>query len=233
MDDRQLSFDRKTHLLYSKSVRTVIRKKLLSKYPEPQAEALWAQTQREYVKILDLIPYLGGRKNPQAQPVYDCAALFAYYTVVPEKPTPEEFGQMNTDLFLPDFARMRFVNLNNRIVMGLARRIWSHVAKITRKHRQDWPGNYIMEMADAPEGARYYFRRCPIAELAKKLGYTHLMGPVCNPDYPMLQAMHGSLIRTQTCAFGDYCDFWIVGSESKELRRHPLKKDEWGFWYNE
>lgn len=233
MKDRDLIFDRKTHLLYSKAVRRVIQKELRADYPEAEAEALWEQTQREYVKILDLIPNLGGKKNMQAQAVYDCAALFAYYTAVPDKPTLEEFGRMNEELFLPDFTRLRFVNLNNHLLMNAAWHIWNHLAKVNRRHRRDWPGNYLMEMVPVPEGAKYLFHRCPIAELAKKLGYTHLMGPVCNPDYPMIRAMHGRLIRTETCAFGACCDFWIVGSESRFVREHPERKSETGFLYNE
>ena len=233
MREKDLQFDRTRHLLYSKTVRKVIQNHLNLHYPPDRAAALWEQIQLAYVRMLDLIPYLGGKKNGQAGSVYDCAALFAYYQVVPDKPTLEEFGQMNDELFLPAMERVGFANLNKPVFGWLANRIWTTLANRSRRHREDWPGNYIMEMRPCPEGSKYVFLRCPIAELARKLGYTHLMPAMCNPDYPMLRSLHGGLIRRTTCANGDCCDFWIVGSESEFLRRHPCRKSPEGYLYNE
>ena len=233
MKDRQLKFDRNTHLLYSRTVKKVIRAHLAMHYPAPRAEQLWEQTQLAYVRILDLMDYMGGKHNSQAGSVYDCAALFAYYQAVPDKPTLEEFGQMNDELFLPAMQRVGFANLNRPVFMKAAHFIWAALSKRSARNRQDWPGNYHMEMRPCPEGSKYVFLRCPIAELAKKLGYTHLMPAMCNPDYPMLKCLRGDLIRTSTCAFGDCCDFWIVGDQSACLKKHPRKTSPEGFLYNE
>ena len=78
-----------------------------------------------------------------------------------------------------------------------------------------------------------YFCAAPIAELAKKLGYTHLMPAMCNPDYPMLKLLHAGLIRKSTCANGELCDFWIVGDKSEMLEKHPCKTSPEGYLYNE
>ena len=233
MNDKELQFDRCTHLLYSKTVKKVIQAHLAMHYSPAQADDYWGQIQLAYVKMLDLMPYMGGKKNGQAGSVYDCAALFAYYQVVPEKPSLEEFGQMNNELFLPTFQRAGYLNLNNPLAMKAAKFIWTVLSRKSAKHREDWPGNYHMEMRPCPEGAKYVFLRCPIAELAKRLGYTHLMPAMCNPDYPMLQCMHGGLIRSTTCANGDQCDFWIVGDKSPFLQKHPRRKSPEGYLYNE
>ena len=233
MQEKELRFDRKKHLLYSKTVKSVIQKHLAAHYPPQQAQQYWEDTQRAYVDMLDLIPYLGGKKNGQAGSVYDCAALFAYYQAVPDKPDLAEFGQMNDELFLPTLQRGSFADLNKPVFMGAARFIWTTLSKRSASHRQDWPGNYIMEMRDCPEGAKYVFLRCPIAELAKKLGYTHLMPAMCNPDYPMLKCLKGGLIRSTTCANGDYCDFWVVGDKSEYLKQYLVKTSPEGYQYND
>ena len=129
--------------------------------------------------------------------------------------------------------RKGFADLNRPWMMKGAGCIFKTLARSSAKHREDWPGNYHMDLRPVPEGVKYVFLRCPIAELAKKLGYTHLMPAMCNPDYPMLAQMHAGLIRTTTCAFGDCCDFWIVGDKSPLLKEHPQKQDRAGYWYNE
>ena len=233
MKDKELKFDRKKHLLYSNAVKKVIKAHLAKRYEPAEAEKYWEETQKAYVNILELMPYMGGKKNSQAGSVYDCAALFAFYQAVPDKPELKEFGEMNDELFLPGFQRIGFFDLNKPIFMKAAAAIWTSLSKKNLKHRQDWPGNYIMEMRPCPEGSKYVFLRCPIAELAKKLGCTELMPAMCNPDYPMIKCLKGRLIRSTTCANGELCDFWIVGDKSSEIREHPQKLSPEGYIYNE
>ena len=232
MKEKDLVFDRKKHLLYSKAVKKVIRAHLAVRYVPAEADRYWEAIQKAYVEMLDLVPFMGGKKNGQSASLYDCAALFAFYQVVPDKPDLVEFGQMNDELFLPVFERATFLDLNHPMLMRLAKHIWTKVAQRCADHQQDWPGNYIMEMRPCPEGTKYVFLRCPIAELAKKLGYTHLMPAMCNPDYPMLHCMHAGLIRETTCANGDCCDFWIVGDQSNYLKERPCRQNPEGYLYN-
>ena len=179
------------------------------------------------------MPFIGGKKNGQAGSVYDCAALFAYYKVVPDKPTLEEFEKMNEELFMPIMEKGHWVNLNNPFAMKAADFIYKTLSKKSKKHREDWPGNYTMETEKVHEGTKYYFRTCPIADMAKRLGYTHLMPAMCNPDYPMLKALRGGLIRTSTRACGDYCDFWVVGSDSSLLKAYSQTRKENGYIISE
>ncbi len=46
---------------------------------------------------------------------------------------------------------------------------------------------------DKDKGIYYEFTSCPIADFAKAHGYLGLMPAFCNPDYPMIKAMHGGL----------------------------------------
>ena len=234
MKESQLVFDRKKHLLYSRKAKQVIRTYLLREYGPERAEQLWEEVQRTYVQFLDTVPYLGGRKNLQAGSVYDCIALFACYEAVPDKPTLAQFEQMNDDLFVPANGKKKPVSLNWGWGIRMAHRIFSFIAKNIHKHQEDWPGNYHMEVEpfDPEIGVRYRFTTCPIADFARAHGYTHMMSAMCNPDYPLIEALHGGLIRTTTCSNGSCCDYWIVGDRSKHLNHNPLIRDEAGYLKN-
>ena len=233
MREKEPEFDRNKHLIYSSECRKVILNHLHRHYPDAQAEQLWKDIRRDYCTVVDLIPYLGGKKNSQSQAVYDCAALFSYYRCVPQKPSLQEFSEMNEELFVPTFTRLGFLDLNRPLLMKVADGIWRHLARVNAEKREEWPGNYIMEMVSCCEGSKYVFQRCPIAELAKKLQLSEMMPAMCNPDYPMLKAIHGGLIRKSTCANGDCCDFWIVPDQSRLLEKYPCHRDERGFITNE
>ena len=234
MRDSQLVFDRNKHRLYSPKAKKVIRNRLLRDYPPQQAEVLWEQVQRTYIRFLETVPYMGGKKNFQAGSVYDCIALFAYYEAVPDKPTLEQFEQMNEDLFVPANGRKKPLSLNWRWGIRMAHRIFSGVERNIKRHQEEWPGNYHMEVEpfDPAVGVRYRFLTCPIADFARAHGYTHLMSAMCNPDYPLLAALRGGLIRTTTCANGSCCDYWIVGDRSEHLKNNPLIRDEAGYLKN-
>ena len=233
MEDNNLTFDKKKHLLYSKDAKRIILKHLHMNFPEDE-ESLWNEIQLKYIEFLETAPYIGGKKNMQAQPVYDCYSLFAYYEVVPVKPTMAELEDMNSELFLTQTEKRRFINLNNPIFIRLANTVFTLLSKNIRKHENEYEDNYIMEVLpfDKNEGIRYKFHRCPIAEFAKVHGHTDIMAPFCNPDYPLIEVMHGKLIRTTTCANGAFCDYTIVGDKSPKIQNHPEYKDENGFVRN-
>lgn len=234
MKERELIFDRKKHLLYSKTAKKVILKHLSDAYSGADADKIWERIQKTYVNFLEDMPFIGGRKNAQARGVYDSIALFAYYKAVPDKPSFEELSTMNNETFVPAMQRMGFLNMNRKWVQRLQHFIFCSIAKKAKKHEQDWLGNYHMEVRayDKKKGIYYEFTSCPIADFAKRHGYNDLMPAFCNPDYPMLKAMHGGLIRKCTCSHGSCCDYWIVGDQSKYLKEHPLNKDSSGYLYN-
>ena len=222
------------HLMYSRAAKRVISRHLEADFSPSQAERLWDDIHRIYLGFLADLPPLGGKQNFQAGSVYDCIALFAYYEALPVKPTLEEFEQLNLELFLPPMKKRGFLNLNWRFAPRAAHFIFAHLAKVGKQHAEQWTGNYHMEVEpfDPAVGVRYRFTTCPIADFARKHGYTHLMPALCNPDFPMLAALHGGLIRTTTCANGDCCDYWIVGDRSPHLKEHPLQKDDAGYLRN-
>lgn len=235
MKEKELRFDRSRHLLYSRTVKKVMLKHLAETYDTDAADRIWGQIQETYVKFLEDMPFIGGRKNAQARGVYDSIALFAYYEAVPDKPSFEEISVMNLETFVPAMQRKGFLNMNRSWVLRLQHFVFKSIAQKAKRHEREWVGNYHMEVRpyDRDKGIYYEFTSCPIADFAKRNGYSDIMPAFCNPDYPMLEAMHGGLIRKSTCAHGSCCDYWIVGNRSAYLEKHLLKKDEEGYFYNE
>ena len=222
------------HLMYSKTAAKVMLTYLRDHFSHEEAQRLMEEILRQYQSFLTDLPDLGGKKNPQAQSVYDCIALFALYEVLPQKPVLGIFEELVNQIFVPAYKRICIANMNRHYMQKIAARIFSHLSAKGQAHLTDWPGNYRMEALpyDPEIGVRFRFTSCPIAEFAKKHGYTHLMPAMCNPDYPTLAPIRAGLIRTQVCATDACCDYWIVGNNSPHLKEHPLYRDEMGFLRN-
>ena len=253
MRERDLPIDRKKHVMYSSSVKKLILKRLNTLYDKETSLAKWEKVQKQYVKFLEDLPYLGGKgcRHNGCGGTYDCIALFAFYEVertssfLDTLEAKKVLEEMNNSLFLPSFSRMgKILNCNS----NFARKILHFAFNITSKGdkkvayktpdvnpNDEWPGGgYIMKVAPYKDERVYYrFNRCPIAEFAKKHNYLHIMSAFCNGDYPALDKVHASLIRNHTCANSDYCDFLIVGSNSEDAKKHPRKIDEKGYIYND
>lgn len=64
MKDKKLPFDRKCHVLYSRSCKKEILAKIALHYPEAEREAVWKKVQRQYaVYLSDWRTDLGGKKE--------------------------------------------------------------------------------------------------------------------------------------------------------------------------
>lgn len=238
MNEKDLNFDRKKHVCYSKKVKKVIQEHLRMHYPADEADELWEKIQLQYVEFLKDLPYLGGKKctHNGVGGTYDCIAIFAYYEVQEKKPLIDELYEMNNKTFLPSFEILgKVVNANNPFILRLMNGAFVSTAKKDNQKSEEIPNGYIMKVApyDKEKGIHYQFDRCPIAEFAKVHNYLDLMPAFCNGDYPAMELMHAGLIRKHTCANSNICDYWIVGDESPYLKEHPKKTDEKGYWFND
>ena len=232
MKDSELNFDRRCHVLYSKPCKKQILAKIALHYPQPQQEGIWTQVQRQYETYLsDWRTDLGGKKNFHNGPGgnYDCIALMAYYTVCREVTSLAEIEQMEGELFLPSFQKLKFVDCNKPFFKKLLYR-----AFLNAKKQCDKWGDFQMNVTPFDPGKPIYyeFTACPTAEFAKKHDLLEVMPALCNPDFVSMELLHAKLIRKTTCSNGCKCDYTICGDQDPYCKEHPEYRDEAGYRRN-
>ena len=115
MKDKQLLFDRKSHVLYSKPCKKEIQAKIALHYPEAEREMIWEKVQRQYAEFLsDWRTDLGGKRNFHngVGGTYDCIAIMSYYVVCKAVTSFREIEEMEENLILPTFRKLKFVDCN-------------------------------------------------------------------------------------------------------------------------
>ena len=115
MKDSELQIDRKNHVLYSKPCKKEIRAKIALHYPATEREATWEKVQRQYIDFLsDWRTDLGGKKNFHngVGGTYDCIAIMSYYVVCKAVTSFREIEEMEENLILPTFRKLKFVDCN-------------------------------------------------------------------------------------------------------------------------
>lgn len=232
MKDNELVFDRNCHVLYTKRCKKGILEKIARHYAPEEREAVWERVQRQYVDFLsDWRTDLGGSKNFHngAGGTYDCIALMAYYVICKSATDLAEIEEMEANLFLPAFRKMKFVDCNKPIFQKLMYRAFQNAKKQCDK----W-GDYQMNLAPFEPGKPIYyeFTHCPTAEFAQKHGLSEVMPALCNPDFVGMELIHARLVRKTTCANGCRCDYTICGDRDPYLKDHPEYRDEAGYRRN-
>ena len=232
MKDRELQLDRSCHVLYSRSCKKEIQKKIALHYPPREREAVWERVQRQYADFLsDWRTDLGGRRNFHNGKGgnYDCIALMAYYVVCKAVTSLAEIEEMEGSLFLGAFWKMKFVDCGKPFFKRLMYR-----AFLNAKRQCDKWGDFQMNVApfDKNKPIYYEFTECPTAEFAKKHNLLEVMPALCNPDFEAMECVHARLVRKTTCANGERCDYTICGDHDPYLKEHPEYRDEAGYRRN-
>ena len=115
MRDSELQIDRSCHVLYSKPCKKEILAKITLHYPEVEREAVWEQVQLRYAELLSKWRTdLGGKKNFHngVGGTYDCIAIMSYYVVCKAITSFREIEEMEENLILPTFRKLKFVDCN-------------------------------------------------------------------------------------------------------------------------
>ena len=167
MKDSELQFDRTCHMLYSKPCKKEILAKIALHYPEAEREAAWEQVQRQYVEFLsDWRTDLGGKKNFHngAGGAYDCIAILSYYAACRTVTSFREIEEMEENLILPSFRKLKFVDCNKPFFRKLMYKAFTRAKSLC----DQWH-DYEMDVAPfVPDKPIYYeFTACPAAQFCK------------------------------------------------------------------
>ena len=212
------------------------KKEILAKitlhYPEVEREAVWEQVQLRYAELLSKWRTdLGGKKNFHngVGGTYDCIAIMCFYDVCRDVVTFREMEEIEENLILPSFRKLRFVDINKPFWKKLMYRAFS----TAQKHCDTWH-DYEMDVApyETDKPIYYEFTACPAAEFAKRFGFADIMPALCNVDYASMELLHAKLVRTTTCVDGCRCDYTICGDKDPYVKEHPEYRDENGYRRN-
>ena len=166
MKDSELQFDRTCHVLYSRPCKKEILAKIALHYPEAEREAVWEKVQRQYVEFLsDWRTDLGGKKNFHngAGGTYDCIAILSYYAACRAVTSFREIEEMEENLILPSFRKLKFVDCNKPFFRKLMYKAFTRAKSLC----DQWH-DYEMDVApfDPDKPIYYEFTACPAAEFA-------------------------------------------------------------------
>ena len=232
MRESELQFDRHCHVVYSRSCRKQIRKRIAYHYPKELRESIWEKVQIQYVHYLsDWRRDLGGIRNFHNGPggTYDCIALFSYYTVCKSVTSFREIEEIEEDLILPSFRQLWFVNCNRPFWKKLMYKAFQNAEKGCAVW-QDYAMTVSPYRKDSP--LCYAFTACPVEEFARKNGLMEILPALCNVDYVSMELLHARLVRTTTCGTGNTCDYAIYGDQDPCLKKHPEYIDKEGYRRN-
>ncbi len=232
MKDSELQFDRSCHVLYSKPCKKEIQKKITLHYPAERCNEVWEQVQRQYVDFLSRWRTdLGGKDNFHNGKggTYDCVAIMSYYVVCRSVTSFREIEEIEENLILPAFRKLKFVDCNKPFWKKLMYKAFTR-AKSLCDRWHDYEMNVAPFRKDKP--IYYEFTACPAAEFTKKFGLEDIMPALCNVDYASMEQIHAKLIRTATCANGCKCDYTICGDRDPYIKEHPEYRDKTGYRRN-
>lgn len=162
-----------------------------------------------------------GPGNPMAMNAYFAYVFAAAWLGSGRRITPEEMGQVMTDVLESPLMRRVFgmTDLNRRP------KKWEQDMRRYQAwyeaHGGEYPVNWVVNFDENrhKEGSFYYFTRCPICEFCQREGISQLMPALCATDEVMFRLQHGKLHREHTLANGEgMCDYWITGDRREEAR---------------
>ena len=163
MKDNELLFDRKSHVLYSKPCKKEIQAKIALHYPKAEWETVWEKVQQQYAVFLsDWRTDLGGKRNFHngVGGTYDCIAIMSYYVVCKAVTSFREIEEMEENLILPTFRKLKFVDCNKPFWRKLM-----YKAFVRAKSGCDKLHDYEMSVApyETDKPIYYEFTSCPAA----------------------------------------------------------------------
>ncbi|MBQ9648118.1 MAG: L-2-amino-thiazoline-4-carboxylic acid hydrolase [Oscillospiraceae bacterium] len=194
----------------------MIRKSIAKRYGKELADRSIRRGKAEYRGLLARADELGPG-NPMASNAYFAYAFAAAWLGGGKRLTPEEMGEVMTDVLNGPLLRFVFGMTDlNRTPKKWYKDMKKYEAWY-RKNGGDYPVNWVVNFDESlhREGSYYYFTRCPICEFCEREGIGELMPALCATDEVMFRLQHGRLHREHTIAGGDnVCDYWVTGDKA-------------------
>lgn len=196
--------------------KTWIKKELNKKYSSDYAAEKYQEIIEIYEKFSNDAPAIGGKDNPMSKNFYGALSAFAYYECMNRNMSSKEISHMCFGMMIGDRkgGQLSMFNLNNKLVQKIFHGLFRLRAKKLNRHKKDgsWNNTWGMEVnpLNHKKGISIHLVGCPIADFAKKNGYSELMPYFCETDKAVIEHFGGTLCREHTVADGyEDCDYWI------------------------
>lgn len=190
-----------------------VQKWLAERYGTQDAASIWEDVARNYGSYLAEAPAYGGKKSGHARAIYGALLIYALYEALPDQPPIAELQDFVQSMFMGPFVALgKVIDLNHAPCMWLIDKVFQSTGRRDRREIATWPAGFVnvSEPYDREHRAsRYHFTQCPVAELAKSHGLTHVLPLMCNSDFFGIEQIGGRLIRCGTCGNADRCDYLV------------------------
>ena len=208
-----------------KIVEEVLQRYLKKHFPD-RKDKIVKKAHELFPELMKTAPDLGGKENDLAYNMDLFILFIAYYEASDHLIDGEAFDEIFEDLYqtLKPFGFL--LNCNNRFILNILRKyLYSSYQKYAdkadqKKENGEWLDTWgmIVNPDNVDEGLAFTLVGCPLAEYAKKNGYSHLMPHLCSLDHVYAKLMHTKLIRSHTVAQGaDSCDYWYVPDKGETI----------------
>ena len=203
-------------------IRRAVQKYLKKEYSRSEVKRIWKETLTHYRRFVDEAPDIGGKENGMSSNLYLALAVFAFYEADGRKLTPDRLKELMSQQLpktIPLFSTL--VDLNKPKNQQRLRARYEKYKAISdeKLDRGEWGNSWRIEINphERPKGVAFDLVGCPLADFAKKYGYTEIMPVLCDFDYLTAGLVHARLFREHTVATGcAYCDYWYLGDKEPE-----------------
>ncbi len=211
------------HLMFG-IVEGVLKRYLKRHHPE-QKDEIVRKAHELFPRLMKDTPDLGGKENSLAYNMELFILFIAYYEASDHLIDGEAFDEIFDDLYRTLKPFGFFLNCNNKVILKALRaylyRNYQKYADTVKQKQAEGKWMDTWGMVVNPEntdvGLAFTLVGCPLAEYAKRNGYSHLMPHLCCLDHVYARVMHTKLIRNHTVAQGaDSCDYWYVPDRQEE-----------------
>ncbi|MBA4367651.1 MAG: hypothetical protein C0403_08430 [Desulfobacterium sp.] len=224
----QTYVSRKSRLLkdFNRSVAR-IKRVLISRYGEEQANALIRESRQEYEALIPKIPYIGD-KNPFLIFLLPASRYLAVYRAIQRQGrTVEDAGQL---IYEMEEAELRAIpGLVRRVLGYLCFSRW-FIGRLKKRARESqerkYPGGYVLTFIEGNGRDFDYgldYTECAACKLLSAQNARELAPYVCAVDKIVSEMMGWGMSRTMTLAEGrEKCDFRFKKGGKTDVQMPPI-----------
>lgn len=214
-----------------KTVERTIKRYLKKHFPN-EWKTIVNKAHELYPELMSKAPDIGGKENILANNLNMFILVIAYYEASEHLIDGTAIDEILDDIYNRYKWLGAFLNLNRRCTLSMMqKKLYKSYREYARKvkekqSRGEWRETWgmVVDPLNDPTCFNFTLVGCPLAEYAKKYGYTELMSHMCALDHKYAKVLHTRLIRTHTVAGGaESCDYRYVPDKNEFAKNYKGK----------